>query len=41
MLEYIDTNIFKKLSEEQKDDVRNRLDQIQKALDHIRGELDA
>ena len=41
MLDTIDTNIFKKLSEEQKDDVRNRLDQIQKALDHIRGELDA
>lgn len=41
MLDTIDTNIFKKLSEEQKDDVRNRLDQIQKVLDHIRGELDA
>mgnify|MGYP007028800131 FL=1 len=40
MLDTIDTNIFKKLNEEQKDDVRNRLDQIQEALNRIRGELD-
>ena len=41
MLDTIDTNIFKKLNDEQKDDVRNRLDQIQEALNRIRGELDA
>ena len=41
MLGTIDTNIFKKLNDEQKDDVRNRLDQIQEALNRIRGELDA
>ena len=40
MLDTIDTNIFKKLNEEQRDDVRNRLDQIQEALNRIRGELD-
>lgn len=41
MLDTIDTNIFKKLNEEQKDDVRNRLDQIQEVLNRIKGELDA
>ena len=41
MLDTIDTNIFKKLNDEQKDDVRNRLDQIQEALNRIREELDA
>lgn len=41
MLDTIDTNIFKELNDEQKDDVRNRLDQIQEALNRIRGELDA
>lgn len=41
MLDTIDTNIFKKLNDAQKDDVRNRLDQIQEALNRIRGELDA
>lgn len=40
MLDTIDTNIFKKLNEEQKDDVRNRLDQIQEVLNRIKGELD-
>ena len=40
ILDTVDTNIFKKLNEEQKDDVRNRLDQIQEALNRIRGELD-
>ena len=29
-----------KLTEEQKDDVRHRLDQVQEALNRIRGELD-
>ncbi len=41
MLDTIDTNIFKKLNDEQKDDIRNRLDQIQEVLNRIRGELDA
>lgn len=41
MLDTIDTNIFKKLDDEQKDDIRNRLDQIQEVLNRIRGELDA
>ena len=41
MLDTIDTNIFKKLTEEQKDDVRHRLDQVQESLNRIRGELDA
>lgn len=40
MLDTIDTNIFKKLSDAQKDDVRNKLDLIQEILDVIRGELD-
>ena len=41
MLDTIDTNIFKKLNDEQKDDIRNRLDQIQEVLNRIIGELDA
>ncbi|MFH5837371.1 hypothetical protein ACHAL6_15020 [Proteiniclasticum sp. C24MP] len=40
ILDTIDTNIFKKLSDEQKDDVRNKLDKIQEILDSIRGDLD-
>lgn len=40
MLDTIDTNIFKKLSEEQKEDIRKKLDLIQDALDNIRGDLD-
>ena len=39
-LDTIDTNIFKKLSEEQRDCVRSKLDQVQDILDKIRGELD-
>lgn len=40
MLDTIDTNIFKKMSEEQKDDVRSKLDLVQQVLDSIRSELD-
>ena len=40
MLDTIDTNIFRKLNEEQREDVRKRLDQVQETLDKIRGELD-
>lgn len=39
ILETIDTNIFKKISDEQKDDIRETLDLIQQTLDSIRGEL--
>ena len=40
MLDTIDTNIFKKLSDPQKDDVRSKLDLVQQTLDSIRSELD-
>jgi hypothetical protein len=40
MLDTIDTNIFKKLSNSQKDDVRSKLDLLQQTLDIIRSELD-
>lgn len=40
MLDTIDTNIFKKLTDVQKDDVRNKLDLVQQTLDNIRSELD-
>lgn len=40
MLDTIDTNIFKKLSDVQKDDIRGKLDLVQQMLDSIRSELD-
>ncbi|WP_422659275.1 hypothetical protein ACK8P5_01680 [Paenibacillus sp. EC2-1] len=40
MLDTIDINIFKKMSDEQKDDIREKLDLVQQTLDSIRGELD-
>ncbi|MFI3170178.1 MAG: hypothetical protein R3Y06_09565 [Faecalibacterium sp.] len=40
MLDDIDTNIFKKLGEAQKDDIRDKLTLIQEILDSIRSELD-
>lgn len=40
MLDTIDTNIFKKLTDVQKDDVRSKLDLVQQTLDTIRSELD-
>ena len=40
MLDTIDTNIFKKLSDVQKDDIRSKLDLVQQMLDSIRSELD-
>jgi ParB-like chromosome segregation protein Spo0J len=40
MLDTIDTNIFKKMSDEQKDDIREKLDLVQRILDSTRGELD-
>jgi hypothetical protein len=40
MLDTIDTNIFKKMSDAQKDDIREKLDLVQQILDNIRGELD-
>jgi hypothetical protein len=40
MLDTIDTNIFKKISDVQKEDIREKLDLVQQILDSIRGELD-
>ncbi|WP_276624461.1 hypothetical protein [Syntrophomonas wolfei] len=40
MLDTIDTNIFKKMSDIQKDDIRKKLDLIQQIIDSIRDELD-
>lgn len=40
MLDTIDINIFKKLTVEQKDDIRSKLDLVQQILDSIRSELD-
>ena len=40
MLDTIDTNIFQKLTDVQKDDVRSKLDLVQQTLDNIRSELD-
>jgi len=40
ILDTIDTNIFKKLSEQQRDAVRNKLDKIQEILESIRADLD-
>lgn len=40
MLDTIDTNIFKKLTESQREDVREKLELIQQSLDAIREELD-
>lgn len=40
MLDTIDTNIFKKFSEVQKDEIRSKLDLVQQMLDSIRSELD-
>ena len=40
MLDTIDTNIFRKLTEEQREDVRSKLDLVQGILDTIRGKLD-
>lgn len=40
MLDTIDTNIFKKMSDAQKDDIREKLDLLQQMLDSIRSELD-
>lgn len=39
-LDLIDTNIFKKLSGEQKDDIREKLDMIDEIVSNIRRELD-
>lgn len=40
MLDTIDTNIFKKMSDLQKEDIREKLDLVQQILDKIRGDLD-
>ncbi len=40
MLDTIDTNIFRKLTEDQREDVRSKLDLVQGILDTIRGKLD-
>lgn len=40
MLDSIDTNIFQKMSDTQKDDIRNKLDLLQQELDTIRSKLD-
>lgn len=40
MLDIIDTNIFKKMSEDQRDDIIKRLDKIEEVIATIRGELD-
>lgn len=40
MLDIIDTNIFRKMTEEQKDDILKRLDKIDDVVTFIRGELD-
>jgi len=40
MLDTIDTNIFKKMSDTQKEDIREKLDLVQQVLGMIRGELD-
>lgn len=39
-IDNIDTNILKKLSDEEKETVRNKLDLLQEMMDNIRGELD-
>jgi hypothetical protein len=39
-LDLVDTNIFKKLSSEQKEDIREKLDMVSEIVSKIRGELD-
>lgn len=39
-LDNVDTNVFKKLSDDEKDTVRSKLDLVQEMVDIIRGELD-
>ena len=36
----MDTNVFKKLSDDEKDNIRSKLDLVQEMIDSIRGELD-
>lgn len=36
----VDTNVFKKLSDDEKDNIRSKLDLVQEMIDSIRGELD-
>ena len=39
-LDNVDTNVFKKLSDDEKDNIRSKLDLVQEMIDSIRGELD-
>ena len=39
-LDNVDTNVFKKLSDDEKDTIRRKLDLVQEMIDSIRGELD-